>query len=148
MYCTKNCNIDLKNKTYIFFVKINQPSALFKAKRYKRGTGNSYWMTSQNRPTYRFYRGENNRFYLDVWKYLFSWLLHNLLVVEMLFHIQKLRLTLRLFYFKQHFSTSERIINRKTRALLNYTWSLHFILFKRLFGLLVGCLIVYILSYV
>ena len=95
-----------------------------------------------------FYRGENNRFYLVVWKYLFSWLLHNLLIVEMLFHIQKLRLTLRLFYFKQHFSTSERIINRKTRALLNYTWSLHFILFKRLFGLLVGCLIVYIFSYV
>ena len=46
-------------------------------------------------------------------KYLFSWLLqNNLLGVEMLFEIQKPRLTPRLFYLKQHFSTSEVILQQ------------------------------------
>ena len=46
-------------------------------------------------------------------KYLFSWLLqNNLLGVEMLHELQKPRLTPRLFYFKQHFSTSEVILQQ------------------------------------
>ena len=46
-------------------------------------------------------------------KHLFSWLLqNNLLGVKVLFEIQKLRLTPRLFYFQQHFSTSEVILQQ------------------------------------
>ena len=46
-------------------------------------------------------------------KYLFSWLLqNNLLGVNMLFVIQKPRLTPLLFYFKQHFSTWEVILQQ------------------------------------
>ena len=59
-------------------------------------------------PNSFFYKGKRSALFccsgrLEI-KYLFSWLLqNNLLGVEMLFEIQKPRLTPRFFYFKQHF---------------------------------------------
>ena len=57
-------------------------------------------------------------------KNLFSCLLqNNLLGVEMLFEIQKPRLTPRLFYFKQHFSISEVILQLPIAIKLRFNWS-------------------------
>ena len=87
-------------------------------------------------PTSFFYRGKRSTLFfcrgrIEI-KHLFSWLLqNNLLGVEMLFEIQKPRLTPRLFYFKQHFSTSEvfSATNTITRALfLKYTTLRHNVL--------------------
>ena len=54
-------------------------------------------------------------------KYLFSWLLqNNILGVEVLFEIQKPRLTPQLFYLKQHFETKEAILQQTRYRLLYF----------------------------
>ena len=54
-------------------------------------------------------------------KNFFSWLLQNkLLGVEMLFEIQKSRLKPRIFYIKQHFSTSDVILQQTQKHELNF----------------------------
>ena len=72
-------------------------------------------MASQIDPLRSFIEESNRPYFVAMVKkeikYLFSWLLQNdLQGGEILFEIQKARLTPQLFYFKQHLSTSEVIL--------------------------------------
>ena len=102
-----------------------------KIRRVQRGTALSavlfkYDVTDW--PTSFFYRGKRSTLFccrgrIEI-EYLFRWLLqNNLLGVEMLFEIQKPRLTPRLFYLKQYFSTSE-VILQQTRLRVLYFLSI------------------------